>query len=148
MGPLYKEEQPKTKAHCFSEYSLKKPPNVITFYSFFKKISILMMVMTQSGGPGRRRLLKGSSNNTKKVFNQEGSAMDPIDVEPLNSAPLAALVPYDISKDEFLVVERSKYKGSSPLENQNSESSNLEDNPIRTTVETVGIDIEPKIDLV
>ena len=107
-----------------------------------------MMVMTQSGGPRRRRLLKGSSNNKKNVFDQEGSAMDPIDVEPLNSAPLATLMPYGISKDEVLVVERSKYKGSSPLENQNSESSNLEDNPIRTTIETVGIGIEPKIDLV
>ena len=57
------------------------------------------MVMTRSGGSDRRRLVKRSSNSKGKSFDQEGSAIDPIGVEPLSSAPLASLVPYCTSKD-------------------------------------------------
>ena len=102
--------------------------------------------MTRSGGFGRRRLLKGSSSNKEKVFDQEGLAMDPIDVKPLNSVPPTALVPYGTSEDEVLAAERSEQKGISLLENQNVESSNLEDNPVIMMIEMMGIDTELVVD--
>ena len=64
------------------------------------------MVMTSSGGSDRRRLVKGSSSSKGKTFDQEGSAIDPIDVEPLSSAPLPSLVPYGTSEDEILAKKR------------------------------------------
>ena len=38
--------------------------------------------------------------------------MDPIDVEPLNSAPPIAFVPYATSKDEVLATKRSYRRGA------------------------------------
>ena len=51
------------------------------------------MVMTRSGRTDSKRLRKRGSNNKGKTFDQDGSVMDPIDVEPLSSAPLVALEP-------------------------------------------------------
>ena len=64
-----------------------------------------MMVMTWSGGSERRRLLKGSSRNKEKVFDQEESAMDPNDVEPLNSVSPTSLMLYGTSEDEVMIVD-------------------------------------------
>ena len=50
------------------------------------------MVMMRSDGFGRTNLLKGSSCYKGQTFDQEGSAMDPIDLEPLSLAP-PTLVP-------------------------------------------------------
>ena len=41
--------------------------------------------------------------------------MDPIEVEPLNSAPLVSLVPYDTSEDEIPAAKGSGQKESSPI---------------------------------
>ena len=105
-----------------------------------------MMAMTRSSGFGRRRLLKGSSSNKDKVFDQEGLAMDPIDVKPLNSMSPTALLPYGTSEDEVLAAERSEQKGISLLENQNAKSSNLEDNSVIMKIEMMGIDTELVLD--
>ena len=102
------------------------------------------MVMMGSSGPGRRKLLKGSSSSKGKTFDQEGSAMDPIDVEPLNSTLPATLMPYGTSEDETPIVEGFREKESFPLESQNSKSSNLKDNPILNTIGTMGNDTEPE----
>ena len=40
--------------------------------------------------------------------------MDPIDVEPLNSALPTMRVPYGTSEDEVLATKRLEQKGSSP----------------------------------
>ena len=55
------------------------------------------MVMTRSDGFSGRKLLKGSSSKKDKTFEQEGLAMDPIDVEPLRFSPPMALMPYGTS---------------------------------------------------
>ena len=98
------------------------------------------MVMTRSGGFGRRRLVKGSPSSKGKSFDQEGSAIYPIDAEPLSSAPLASLVPYATFEDVIPIEEGFGKKESYPLENQNFESSNLEDNPVQMPTQTVGKD--------
>ena len=59
------------------------------------------MLMTRYDGSNRRRLMKGSFISKGKTFNQEGSTIDPIDEEPLSSAPPTTLVPYGTSKDEI-----------------------------------------------
>ena len=100
------------------------------------------MVMTRSGGSDRRRLVKGSSSSKGKTFDQEGSAIDPIDVEPLSSAPIASLVPYGTSEDEIPTKEGFREKESYPLENQNVKSSNLRDNPVQKQIETVSKEAE------
>ena len=100
------------------------------------------MVMTRSGGSDRRRLVKGSSSSKGKTFDQEGLAIDPIDVEPLSSTPLASLVPYGTFEDEIPAKEGFGEKESYPLENQNVKSSNLEDNPVQTPIEIVSKDTE------
>ena len=46
-----------------------------------------------------------NSSSKSKAFDQEGSIIDPIDMEPLSLAPLATLVPYGTSKDEILATE-------------------------------------------
>ena len=86
------------------------------------------MVMMRSGGSGRMRLVKGSSSNKGKIFDQEGSVMDPIDVEPLCSTLPASLVPYDTSEDEVLAAYAPDLKENSPIKSQNTESLNLGDN--------------------
>ena len=83
--------------------------------------------------------MKGSSNNKGKIFDQEGSAMDPINVE-LRSAPPALLVPYGTYEDEVLQVDAFDPKEKSPIESQNTESMNLGDNPMETPSETVVLD--------
>ena len=89
----------KDKAHSifyiFSQETSKGP----NFLSCFDVFSNFKMVMMRSGGSGRRRLVKGSSNSKGKTFNKKGSAIDPIDVEPLSSA-LPTLVPYGIFLDK------------------------------------------------
>ena len=72
--------------------------------------------------------MKGSSINKGKIFDQEGLAMDPIDVEPLKFAPLASLVPYGTSEDEFLTADGLGLKENSPIESQSPKSPNLGDN--------------------
>ena len=76
-----------------------KGPN---FLFLPRSFSTTKTSMTRSGGSDRRTLVKGSSNNKGKIFDQEGSAMDPIIMEPLSSAMIASLVPYDTYEDEFL----------------------------------------------
>ena len=83
------------------------------------------MVMTRSGGCKKRRNVKGSSSYKCQTFDQEGLTMDPIDVEPLSSAPLRALMPYRISKDYFPVENAPEPKDTSPIKSQNSKSPNL-----------------------
>ena len=61
------------------------------------------MVMTRFGGSKRRKLLKGSYSSKGKTFDQERSAMDPIDVEP--SAQPTTLVPYGTFEYETPTVE-------------------------------------------
>ena len=63
------------------------------------------MVMTKSGGVGISNLTKDSSNNKARSFDQEGSSMDPIDVEPLRSVDPTAIVPYGKFEDEDPAVE-------------------------------------------
>ena len=53
-------------------------------------------------------------------------------MEPLSSALPAALMPYGTFEVEIPMAERSRHKESSPMENQNDESSNLKDNLVRT----------------
>ena len=67
------------------------------------------MVMTRSNGSDIRKVRKCSSNGKGGTFTQEGSAMDPIDVEPLRSAPLRALVPYVTLEDEDAAVPTTEY---------------------------------------
>ena len=88
------------------------------------------MVMTRSSGFGRRRLAKESSSNKGKIFDQEESAMDSIDVEPLRSAPPASLMPYGTSEDEVLTTNTPSLKENSPIKSQNVESRNLGDIPL------------------
>ena len=63
--------------------------------------------MTISDGAGTRKLRKGNSNNKGGSFDQEGSTMDLIDVKPLRSAGLIAIMPYGTSVDEDPTVEDS-----------------------------------------
>ena len=100
------------------------------------------MVMTRYGGSDRRRLVKGSSSSEGKTFDQEGSTIDPIDVEPLSLAPLASVMPYGTSENEIPAKEGCGEKESYPLENQNIKSSNLRDNPVQKPIEIVSKDIE------
>ena len=72
--------------------------------------------------------------------------MDPILVEPLNSALPAALVPYGTFEDETPTTKGFGEKKRFPLKSQNVKSLNLEDNPIRTMVEMVDNDTEPEVD--
>ena len=104
------------------------------------------MVMTRYGVSFQRRLVKVSSNSKGKTFDEKGLAIDPMDVEPLNSTPPATLVPYGTSEDEITIAKGFRDKVSYPLENQNSKSLNLEDNLVQTPTETVGNDTETKAD--
>ena len=72
--------------------------------------------------------MKGSSCFKGKTFDQEGSIINPVDVEPLSSALSIILVPYGTSKDEIHVAEGLEKKESYLMEDQNAKSSNLEDN--------------------
>ena len=74
------------------------------------------MVMTRSGGCKKRRNVKGSSNSKCQTLDQEGLTMDPIDVEPLSLTPLAALMPYGISKDDSPIANAPEPKDTSPIE--------------------------------
>ena len=96
------------------------------------------MVMTRTGGSDRRRLVKRSSSSKEKSFDQEGSAIYPISVEPLSSAPPTSLVPYGTSEDVIHAEEGFGKKQSYPLKNQNVKSSNLEDNPVQMPTQAVG----------
>ena len=71
------------------------------------------MVMVRSGRVSIRKLRKGISIEKGRIFDQDGSSMDPIDVEPLHSAPLA-LVPYGTSKEDVLVADAYEQKSPSP----------------------------------
>ena len=88
--------------------------------------------------------MKGSSINKGKIFDQEGSAMDPIDVEPLRSAPPASLVPYGTSEDEFLIANGLGLKENSPIEIQSPKSPNLGDNRSKPSPEIVVPNIKTK----
>ena len=77
------------------------------------------MVMMRYGRSGRMRLVKGSSINKGKIFDQERSAMDPIDVEPLCYTLPASLVPYDTSEDEVLAAYAPDPKEKSLIKSQN-----------------------------
>ena len=61
--------------------------------------------------------MKGSSSNKGKIFDQEGLAMVPIDVEPLRSTPPASLVPYGMFEDEVLTTDAPSPKENSLIEN-------------------------------
>ena len=65
------------------------------------------MVMTRSGGFDRIRLVKGSSISKGRTFDQKGSTMDPIDMEPLSSALPTALVPYGTFEEDILALVTS-----------------------------------------
>ena len=67
------------------------------------------MVMTRSSGSDTRKLRKCSSSGKGGTFTQEGSAMDPIDVEPLCFAPLRTIVPYVTLEDEDAAVPATEY---------------------------------------
>ena len=58
------------------------------------------MVMTRSGGSSRRKIVKGSSSKQGRIYDQEGLAMDPIDMEPLRFSGLIAIMHYGTSEDE------------------------------------------------
>ena len=88
----------------------------LNFLFFPHSLSTLKMGMTRSSGSGRRRLVIVQSNNKGKIFDQEGSAMDPIDVEPLRSAPPTLLVPHGTSEDEVLVADVLGPKENSPID--------------------------------
>ena len=59
------------------------------------------MVMTKSSRTDLRRLRKGVSSYKGRTFDQDGLAMDPIDVELLSSAPPLALVPYGTFNEDI-----------------------------------------------
>ena len=56
------------------------------------------MVMAKSGRVSTKKLKNGSFNKKGRIFDHVGPAMDPINVEPIYSAPIA-LVPYNTSKE-------------------------------------------------
>ena len=58
------------------------------------------MLMTRSNGSRRRKLMKGSSNSKGKTFDQEGSTIYLIVMEPLNLTSPTILLPYGTSEDE------------------------------------------------
>ena len=101
------------KHTAFSTYFLKKPPNVRTFLEIFDTCVLLKMVLTRPSGAGTRKLRKGSSSSKRRIFYQDRSTMDPIDVEPLRLAPPLALVSYGKSKEGIPVaVGRPNIQGS------------------------------------
>ena len=109
------------------------------------------MVMTRSSGFGRRKLLKGSSSGKGRTFYQEGSAMGPIDVELLSSAPPMDLVPYGTSKDEVddvpaakTIASRQKAK-STPIESPNTKGLNPETSKVQTPPETTMLETESEV---
>ena len=59
------------------------------------------MVITRSGRTDLRRLRKGVSSDKGRTFDQDGSAMDLIDMEPLSLAPPPALVPYGTFEEDI-----------------------------------------------
>ena len=95
------------------------------------------MVMTRSDGPDRRKLVKMSSSAKGRIFDQEGSAMGPIDVEPIRSKPSLSLVPYDTSEDEVPTSEASRQKESSNIRNPNTNGLNTNNNAVQTLQETL-----------
>ena len=72
--------------------------------------------------------------------------MDPIDMVPLRPTSPAILMPYGTSEDETPAIGGFRDKKSYPLESQNARSSNLNNNPVQATIETVGNYIESKVD--
>ena len=90
--------------------------------------------------------MKGSSSNKGKIFDQEGSTMDLIGVEPLSSAPPTSLVPYNTSEDEVLVAHALSLKEKLPIDSQDAESPNLGDNLVQTSLEIVVPDTETEED--
>ena len=70
--------------------------------------------------------------------------MDSIDVEPLSSVPLVALVPYKIFEDDSHIAVALETKETSPIESKNIEIPNLVDDHTRTTEEIVTPDTENK----
>ena len=103
------------------------------------------MVMTKSGGANTIKLRKGSSSCKGKTFDQEGLIMEPIDVEPLSSAPLAALVPYATSKVKVPATDASRKKENSPIKSLNTLCSMPDDSAIRTLLETMVLETETKV---
>ena len=104
------------------------------------------MMMTRSSGSGRRRLVKESSSSKGKTFDQERSAMDPIDVEPLSLASPTTLVPYGTYEDDTPTTDAPELKENSPIESQNIKSLALVDNPVRTLPEIMAFDTKTKED--
>ena len=103
------------------------------------------MVMTSSGGYGRRTFVKGSSSSKGKTFNQEGLAMDLIDVEPLSLASPSALVPYDtFEEDASTLITLEKHSPSSVEESPNDQGPNLERNLVQTPTVSNGSDTKPE----
>ena len=78
------------------------------------------MVMTRSRRVGTKKVRKKSSNVEAKNFYQDGSAMDPIDVEPFHYAPPPALVPYKTSEDEAPIANTLGLKQNSSIESHNA----------------------------
>ena len=73
------------------------------------------MVMTISSSTGTRKLEKGSPSQQGRIFDQDGSAMDPIDVEPLRSTSMA-LMPYGTSEENVPTADTTRQQSPSPIE--------------------------------
>ena len=73
--------------------AFENPLKVRTFIEILSPCQLLKMVMIRSSRTITIRLRKRGSINKERAFNQDGSTMDPIDVEPLSSTPPTALVP-------------------------------------------------------
>ena len=83
------------------------------------------MVMMRFGGSSRMSLVKGSFSNKGKI---------PVDVEPLCSTLPTSLVPYDTSENEVLAAYAPDLKENTPIKSQNTESLNLGDNLVQTSL--------------
>ena len=68
----------------------------------------MKMVMTRTHRTNSRRSRKVGSNDKGRTFDQDGSIMNLIDIEPLCSSPLVALMPYRTSEEDILIVQATR----------------------------------------
>ena len=102
--------------------------NIQTFIQIFDPYRSLKMVMTRFGRAITRKLDNGISSQKGRIFNQDGLAMDSIDVEPLRSVSMA-FGSYVTSEEDVTAIDTTKQESPSPIkESPNIQGPKLERN--------------------